>query len=298
MEEKFTIPKFNGKDYAVWKIQMKSILIAKDLGSAIENEIKAEQDVNSKDAKARALLFASLDNKHVKLVMQCTTAKQIWDRLSEVHEQRSSGTLVALMQEFFNLRMRSDETVQDFVARTEYVAGQLSDIGSPQSESTVVGKIISGLPARFRGFRSSWMGVPIADQNLKTLLPRLIAEETMLEPSDPRSSALYSGNKQKQSGKLSGKKEANKNGRNTCNYCKQEGHWVKDCPKSRHNKKRPHQPGAAIISAAHLAIDSDHWCLDSGATEHMTFDKSELLNYIELEKPKEIAFGGGHIGLG
>jgi len=71
MEEKFTIPKFNGNDYAVWKIQMKSILIAKDLGSAIENEIKAEQDVNSKDAKARALLFASLDNKHVKLVMQC-----------------------------------------------------------------------------------------------------------------------------------------------------------------------------------------------------------------------------------
>lgn len=143
MSQQINLPKFEGNDFAVWKAQMEALLIAKGCGDALTNprprlatdptklaEKKVEQEEFDKIYRqAKAQLLLGLDNKHCKLVLQCESARDIWSRLSSIHEQRSSANKIVLQKEFFDLNMHPDEKVQDYVGRAEYIYGQLMDIG-------------------------------------------------------------------------------------------------------------------------------------------------------------------------
>lgn len=42
------------------------------------------------DAKARAIISSVMEYTQLECVLICTTAKEMWDALSRVHEQKSS----------------------------------------------------------------------------------------------------------------------------------------------------------------------------------------------------------------
>lgn len=173
IEKISTINKFDGNDFSIWKAQVESILEVKDLANVLttskprrsekatdakkaqkENEIS---EWEKKDKQAKSLLLLSLDNKHVRLIIKCKTAREIWERLISVHEQRSAASKIVKQKEFFDLQMRSNEDIQDFISRAEYLYGILKDIGvTGIDESTLVNKIVSGLPRKYMNFISNW----------------------------------------------------------------------------------------------------------------------------------------------
>lgn len=115
MNQSVSIPKFDGKDISVWKAQMEALLVAKGLGDVIlhsrprntTDEAKVPQvtldqkSYDEKDRQAKSMLLLGLDSKHCKLVLQCTGSKEIWKRLSALHELRSSASKMVLQKEFF-----------------------------------------------------------------------------------------------------------------------------------------------------------------------------------------------------
>ena len=89
-----------------------------------------------------------------------------------------------------------------------------------------------------------------------------------------------------------------------CNYCKEFGHWIKDCPKG----KKKQQANSAhdgendyLVNGTQGQSMNDAWYVDTGATLHMTHKKELLENYQEIE-PKEIYLGEDHsiqaVGIG
>lgn len=181
MDDRTSITKFNGEDFACWKIQMESLLEAKELAIAIQNE-KIEFTADRQPAfekiekRARSLLLLGLDTKHLKSVLNCKTAKQIWIRLKDLHENKSISNKMVLQKEFFDLKMKTNENVQDFISRAEFIHGNLKDIGVVLEESTLVAKIVSGLTSEYTNFVSNWSYLEDNKQQIAYLLPRLMNE--------------------------------------------------------------------------------------------------------------------------
>eukprot|EP00794_Sanderia_malayensis_P007838 gene7838-biopygen6374 len=87
-----------------------------------------------------------------------------------------------------------------------------------------------------------------------------------------------------------------------CFYCKKMGHYAKDCFKKKKDRNSSDQESANISeiekdaggnSAFALAASTENseefdWCIDSGATQHMSPDKSSMKNYVQFRKPIRI----------
>lgn len=179
-----SIKKFDGTGYEVWATLIEAVLTARKVNHVIASEMpgdeKAREVFLESDQQTRATLLLSLDPKVVALVLSCTTAKEIWDRIEEVHAQKSVSCKMMLYQEFYSLKMQQGTSVSTYVADSELIARKLRDIGVTIDDDTLIGKIVSGLTPDFRHFISAWMGMPEHQRTYGSLLPRLMAEEMKL----------------------------------------------------------------------------------------------------------------------
>jgi len=158
------VVEITGSDFAVWHMQIEEILTAKGLEAAIKSEeafVKRESMSKTfieANGKAKAIILLGLETKYIKLIMHATTAREMWDKLVTVHEQKSINGKLMLQKKFYDLQMRSDESIADYIGRVEYIVAQLRDLGEEITETNVMCKMVSGLPRSYGAFVSSWMG--------------------------------------------------------------------------------------------------------------------------------------------
>lgn len=335
--------KFNGKDFAIWKAQVEKVIIAKGAKIALTGPGDGPQtrDATEKflkyDAWAQSLIITSVSNDQARSLLKCATAQAMWEKLVLLNESKTTSSALMLQQKFYELRMEPNESVQAYVARGEYIQGQLEDVGiKTVDDKTLSDKIVMGLPKRYMNFISHWMSVSDNDEKtVSKMLPKLLAEEEMMNkfnPSnskrndrEPSSQAMTSERKQggrknpdksvqsrQRQGQRRGRGRGGARGRGNrppldqCALCKEKGHWKKDCPKAKSDKQSTssaHQTSDAIVadscgtSASNIAFDegaSSEWLLDSGASEHMTYDRNEFVKYHLLDEPIMVRFGNNH----
>lgn len=116
MDERVSIPKFNGSDFGVWKAQIESFIVAKHWDYVLyqlktEVEAPRQHNYDGVDKHVKALLLNALDTKNVRLVYKCGSSREIWQRLIAIHEQKSNTNKLVLQKQFFDLRMATDEKV-------------------------------------------------------------------------------------------------------------------------------------------------------------------------------------------
>lgn len=111
MEDKFQVRKFNGKNFPVWKEQMKAILKAKDIYKSIEEAKPVKEDAENRaawekaDRQAQAHLLSSLDDKQVEQISHLSTSRDMWNKLCNVHDTKVKANKTVLQGEFFALSM-------------------------------------------------------------------------------------------------------------------------------------------------------------------------------------------------
>lgn len=104
MEEKGSpLSKYDGKDFPVWKAQVEAYLTAKgwwyidvistpkprklvSTGTKEEQEAREQEILSYErgDKLARSIILLALDNKNARLVLQCETARDMWERVDSV----------------------------------------------------------------------------------------------------------------------------------------------------------------------------------------------------------------------
>lgn len=213
----------NAGNWHTWKFQVKVILKAVNAYDLVEGLSKCPENDDTKlatwkrlDAKAQAVIVSRLGSTAMLHVQNCETAKEIWDKLNTVYEQKSDVSLHILQQRFVEEKYNGSENVLTLIAKIEAIVTQVRQAKGEIAENMIVTKIISSLGENFRHFVSAWDSVPIEKRTMSELTARLIIEEQrnkMYQESGSSSSTAFKTDTKTRK----------------CFICGKVGHYKKDC---------------------------------------------------------------------
>lgn len=154
------VPVFNGNEYELWSIKMRTLLMSRDLWDVIDSETSdqpmEEELVKSqriKDMSALYMLQMSVTDTIFLRITRATSSKQAWELLkAEFGETESIRDMkkqnVGMMYE--NLIMGEEESVDEFAWRVMDLANRLRFYGRNIPDDDVIFRIITKLPASFK----------------------------------------------------------------------------------------------------------------------------------------------------
>ncbi len=131
------------------------------------------QEWKRKDCKARGYILKTTKKTEQEILVDCTTANQMWNLLTAQHRERSAD----LLARFYDYKYKVGASMKNHIADIKSIAHQLKDIGRPVDDREIMTKIISTLPVIYRPFVSSWRHVPLGSQTLLSLTSLLMQEE-------------------------------------------------------------------------------------------------------------------------
>lgn len=332
-----SLPKLDGSNYARWKLRIENVLEAKDLDGIVygtdfppseeerttslvpvtdENKVNVEfakvkvKSFKIYDAKARTVLTAGLDDKHMDIVSDCKTSREIWERLRQEYVEKSSTSLQMLLTEYFSYKKEPEKSISEYVAKIDGMAAKLRDMKNEQTEAAILVRIITGLPDEYQDMIRIWNMTPVAFQSREMLLKNLKTEEQKVVSTKPTGGALIAKSHHRRNDNHSSRSRRIQNWKQTgtCKWCKQTGHWWLECPTRPKDQKpsldhnnrqtrdepkrdmRNHNRAKALC--AQLNEDDDQsWLFDTGASYHFTCHREWYTDYKPFEKKVSIKFG-------
>ena len=299
--DKFTVAKFDGTNFHLWKFQLRILLQGQDLwevtdGTQEKPEASSSEatkkEWNVKNNKAMMYITQSLDIKQLSLLINCEKASEMWSKLTSIYEQKNTSSIHMIQQMFFDYKMDDADDMATHISKVENLARRLKDLGEEPSASSVITKILCSLPPSYRHIVSAWDATPRDQQTLSTLTARLLKEEEMdkqmgsTSTKDIKSDAYFvHGRRQQHTTGKETKKKGN------CNYCKRPGHWFKECRKRKRDLEKPSgsahvtqgvASGSVLIAHESNADWNQEWVADSGATHHMTPRREWFESMVEI----------------
>nr|XP_046482949.1 uncharacterized protein LOC124219437 [Neodiprion pinetum] len=132
-----------------------------------------------------AILIATLESDQAMNVLTCNSAKEIYEKLSAIHEKRSEVSVMTLYEEYFALQMSEDESVTTYVSKVMKLAAEIEDQGEKLSDNIQMSRITSSLTPKFQNFKTVWYNIR-EGRDLNSLLARLRQEEDQVNKDQGR----------------------------------------------------------------------------------------------------------------
>ena len=239
-----------------------------------------------------------LSKSVAELVVTCTSAKDIWDKLCAQFEHSSTQQLNMLIVLFFKAQRDCKEDISTHVAKLENLYVDLNDELAKHNENTLSepmlnGRILSTLGKEYDSFKDVWDTIRTRAQTVNLLIEKLCAVELQADKfASAEATALVpheNDTKKSNSMKMKSSKSMKRGVDCTkqkfpCNKCRQLGHWAVDCPQKQHHagdgggksvakKNADVFPVHAMGVSRASTVDADSWYCDSGATRHITPNK-------------------------
>lgn len=242
-KEILELTKLDGTNYSMWKFGITFLLQAKELTSFV-NGTETEPDratkaddwktYMKKSSQAAVILLSSVEkNLHPNLI-NCSRPQQIWEKLQILYGDSNIDAKQNAWEHFYAFRMNEGESVAVQIERLESICRKLEDAGEKVSEAAVISKLLSSLPSRFSVFRIAWDCTPEAERKKDHLIARLLKEDK--RPSENQDMSALALQVQRTSLREAPNKKTKKQriqdlkNRTKCAYCKEKGHWVRECP--------------------------------------------------------------------
>jgi len=285
--------KLSGKIYTVWKMTMHSALLARDLWRFCEvKDIKEESKM--KNAEAKSLILNAIEDSQKARVENCDTAHDLWVKIQDTLEGSKPSLQTRTLQEFLNIKLEPDESLQDYCGRYEELLNKLLSTGYEMEKNTKLWAFKNSLQDNLYEKCDTW---EIIKENLKIL--DLI---TLMRSRDRKLAPINVALVTKQE-KFKHTGQAGRLANIECNYCKKKGHKWRDCRKKKAVEKK--KPSIDLQTDQAYAINPfkvepmedsgivSMWIVDSGSTRHMTPNRSELQHYTAFDEPHKIFIGNG-----
>ncbi|XP_072380862.1 uncharacterized protein [Diabrotica undecimpunctata] len=250
---KIQIDKLEGpEDWAKWKWHVSMLLrsyaledivngmckcpeVSEDSTSA---EIQKHQQWLKDDAKTASLLAGTLGKTVAELVLTCTHASEILDKLRARFERSSTQRLNMSIEAFFRVQRDEKEDISTHVAKLQKLFVDLNDELQKHDENVLSermlnGRILSTLGKDFDNFKDLWDTILSKNQTLNLLIEKLCTIE-LRDQSTVEFFAFVARNsrteKYNQNQSMKSKKNVHRaKEKFPCHKCKTLGHWAKEC---------------------------------------------------------------------
>ena len=328
MNNMLKIAKLNGSNYRTWSFNMRLYLESLDLyehadGSAVTPDEDATAEVqgsfSSGAKKAWTYICLAVEPEQQIHVRDTKTAKEAWDALKSQFARESILQKVRLRQQYYSCRFRSGGNMLEHINHLRSLYDQLKEMGVNIDDKELAMTLLASLPEEFKPLITALDAVGEANlsyEKVKGMLlndvDRSIDNKKSEDAFSARRSLGHYAKKGKQWGTSGGTGNNEiKSFRGVCHYCHERGHYARDCLKrnskdnSQSGPTRSKGKGSAncaeksnpdpiideeALFTSDLVINSG-WIIDSGATQHMTFEKNHLSDYVEFKQPCTVNLG-------
>ena len=140
-------PMLNATNYTVWSIRMKIMLKVHKAWDVIA---QGTQEIEKNDMVI-ALIFQLIPETLVLQVGDIDNAKKVWEAIKARHmgaDRVKEARLQTLMAEFDRLRMKYNDTIDNFVGKLSEIASKSNTLGENIEESKLVKRFLSSLPRK------------------------------------------------------------------------------------------------------------------------------------------------------
>lgn len=293
-------------NFKVWRNKMRMAAVNMRCARAFEGDMAGTLEDNA----AQFLLMNSVPPEWQVRITEMSSAYEgiVW-----VCNQFDGGAntyyVDELERKFAGLKYSSKESWEQYVMRASNLATSLTSNGHAVSKTTLVTKIVHGLPELFDSSKAS-LRLTGKGWTLDQLCSEIKAEAYNLEITKgkgPPARAMLSeekpafSGKHKQQGSGGGQKGSNqqKKIKGQCWNCGKTGHSFRDCKSPDTNFA--HKPGnksdgadaaKALVSTdkgGRHALTGQEWVVDSGASHHITGNPILLHDYVQYPEPQPLS---------
>jgi len=313
----FKIEKLNDNNYHSWKQKIFHLLVLKDLDGHIEgNRPVREADQPSwdaSDAKAQAFIALTLSDQLLENVRDVKSCKEMWESIRDVFERHTLLNKLSARRKFYTACKSEDETILQFANRIRHLGSTLKSMNVIINENEMAMAFLNGLPDPYDSLISALDAVGNEESKLEFdhVKSRVMQEEQRMgmriaAASSKAESAALLSQIQKRDGTC-----ANCKTRPTCQHCNKKGHTEDKCWK-KHPHLNPHSAKSSTTNQPALIVTNDEadvvcllgrhrsvksttnlheWIIDSGCSNHVTFNKASFSSLIDLDSKIELADG-------
>lgn len=130
-----------------------------------------------RDCRARGYILSTILISQQQILIDCTSANQMWITLSAQHLEQAQENLYNLQARLYEYQRQINNDMKTHIAEIKSLAHHLSEVERPVDERELITKIVCTLPVTYKPFVSSWRHSPVERQNLVKLTSLLFQKE-------------------------------------------------------------------------------------------------------------------------
>lgn len=233
----YKIIKLGDDNYAIWKWQFTAVMKAKRFYSVLIPKKENEQIDDQLDADALVLLSTALGDENLSKILDCVTFNDAWKKIQQCYENKTAYEPQSLYRRLNSFKIDTASEVSAAISEMQSIVSQLRNLKENVSSNCFIAAILSALPSSFDVFITVWKNS--SNQEVDDLVSKLMVEANdQMNKIKQDTSALSVKARDQSKFKENTKFRGEKLEKNQCRYCKEIGHWLKECP----NLKEPYDP--------------------------------------------------------
>ncbi|KAF7824348.1 Retrovirus-related Pol polyprotein from transposon TNT 1-94 [Senna tora] len=268
--------KLDDKNYLLWRQQILAALEGHDLEKYVTGsrfvppkfDTEGDRDAGKlslnylkwkkQDKVILSWLLGSMTESMLTHVNECEHSYEAWNIMIEQFGINTKARVHLYRTELRGIK-KGTKTMSEFLLKIKAIAGALRAIGSPISEHEHMQYILEGLPPEYESF--------VTSANMKTDLTSIGELEAFR--TGHIASACYN--------------------RYDSNYQLSQQQYSQNFAQARQRSSG----NMAAMVATPDAVNDAAWFPDSGATNHVTSDASNLMNGVEYTSAEQLHMGNG-----
>lgn len=272
--------KLSNENYATWSFRMQMYLIKEDLWEVIEHDAPPGMDarvIMEKKRKSLSAIVLGLETDQLVLVRRATNGKEAWRILKEFYQQTTVSSQMRTLRMLFELRLPKGGNMQKHIHKIFETINELSDKGLNVDDRIVVSFMLASLNEDYAPLVTA-----IEAWSDDRLLPTVVKAK-LLDEWRKVSDTQKQDNPQPMAFKAT-------NALQPCFVCGETDHWKQNCPiflakraKNDANKDSAKMNRFSKMYNCFSLCLGGNWAVDSGASRHMTSDKSLFSKFDKCE---------------